>query len=81
MELKELQITCKYAKKKIINDFLKTLRAYHFACIASLRDILFVRNMAHLSSNHSFFTGDYLKNKNATDYTDLFRFFYTDYYS
>jgi hypothetical protein len=27
------------AKKKIINDFYKTLRTYHFAHIASLREI------------------------------------------
>ena len=35
--------------KKIINDFFKTLRAYHFAHLASLREIN-LRNMFHLIS-------------------------------
>ena len=52
MELKELQIICKTAKKKIINDFFITLRAYHFACIAPLRETLLARNNTHLLSSN-----------------------------
>jgi hypothetical protein len=60
MGLKELQITCKFAKKKIINDFL-TLRSWVFAVFVSLRETMFAGTAKPSRTERREFTNTYKK--------------------